>query len=159
MSDGKHMLTIQENYCVRCRTRPGVYSCSKCDANNNFCDQCDYYIHSMSSKKNHQRIHLSKIIPSDRHDTDQNYYSGQNFNKSSYKLENNHIKSFSNLPLDNQSLISLNAMNPSRLSTNPQTLYDLTSKSINKFNLNSQDKLFRSSGNEKLYDRYDLFII
>ena len=157
MSD-KHLIDKIENYCVRCRTRPGVYSCANCDGHNIFCDQCDFYVHSISSKQQHQRSHISSISVFDKHETKEKSQSGQNFfksyNNNNYNFEKginaspNQLNDSNNLTITNH-----NVINHSKHRTNPKTLYDITSKSINKFSLKSLEKENRSISIEKLYDR------
>ena len=48
-------MNVNQIACARCRLKPAVYSCTKCEPYVNFCIQCDNYVHSMNSKKNHKR--------------------------------------------------------------------------------------------------------
>ena len=147
-----YLLQKQEEYCVRCRSRPGVFSCSICDGLN-FCDQCDYYVHSVNSKKTHKRTHIS-MLPDKYEAKEVISHSGQNFFQKSHNKES--------FEVNNKSLVlnNTNSFNPdqnvashSRMSTMPTTLYDITNKSINRFSLNSLERNPRSTSNEKLYER------
>ena len=40
--------------CARCRVKPAIYTCNKCEPLINFCTQCDNYVH-MNSKMTHKR--------------------------------------------------------------------------------------------------------
>ena len=157
MLDNSYLLHKKEDYCVRCKTRPVLFICSNCADLNNFCEQCDYYVHSINSKKSHRRSHISNI--SNEQLLNENSYSGQNFyannRNNSYNLD--HTKS---LVLNNTNSFKQNENNNysinnnSRVSTNPHTLYDLTNKSINKFTLIPSEKpTSRSTSNVKLYEK------
>jgi|LauGreDrversion4_2_1035121.scaffolds.fasta_scaffold1058009_1 hypothetical protein len=155
MSDNSYLITKKEDYCVRCKTRLGIVICQNCDGFN-FCEQCDFYVHSISSKKQHQRTMISPV--SDKQEIKDKSESLPNF----YRVNNNINQSINN---DNQTiyLSHTNSMPPydinhinvnhSRISTNPTTLYDLTTRSMNKLSLNTLGSHYRSNSNEKLYER------
>ena len=156
MSDNSYLITRKEDYCVRCKTRLGIYSCQNCD-DFIFCEQCDFYVHSISSKKQHQRTLISNVL--EKNENKDKSESVPNF----YRVNNNINQSINN---DNNQTIYLshtNSMPPfelnpininhSRISTNPTTLYDLTTRSMNKLSLNSMTSHYRSTSNEKLYER------
>lgn len=156
MSEGSYLIKRHEDYCVRCRVRPGIFNCADC-GELNFCDQCEFYVHSINSKKCHRRTHISQLPevfrrPDEDFQQEQNVYNSQNLshhfdNPVNKSLVFNHTNSFHEANI-------YNVANHSRMSTNPTTLYDITNKSINKFNLEKSHT--RSSSNEKLYEKFVL---
>jgi len=72
-------------YCARCRLKPAIYSCSKCEPYVNFCIQCDNYVHSMNSKKNHKR----NVLQSGETSTNANTNTFKTQNRESFGNDNN----------------------------------------------------------------------
>ena len=44
-----------QSLCNRCRIKQGEFFCNECSPFNIFCSECDTFIHSLPTKRNHQR--------------------------------------------------------------------------------------------------------
>ena len=51
--------SLIDTLCNRCKTAPGNIACQECSPFNIFCTNCDTYIHSLPSKRQHNRVCLS----------------------------------------------------------------------------------------------------
>lgn len=49
----------QNVLCNRCKVKQGEFSCGECSPFNTFCANCDTYVHSLPSKRNHNRIPIA----------------------------------------------------------------------------------------------------
>ena len=47
-------------YCNRCKMREADFTCESCDSLRYFCANCDGYVHSTASKRNHVRLIMEK---------------------------------------------------------------------------------------------------
>lgn len=47
-------------YCTRCKLREADFTCESCDSFRYFCANCDGYVHSSASKRNHLRLIIDK---------------------------------------------------------------------------------------------------
>ena len=45
--------------CNRCKVKQGEFTCNECTPFNTFCANCDAYVHSLPSKRNHNRLPLN----------------------------------------------------------------------------------------------------
>ena len=77
-----------ENECQRYYTRNAIFNCPSCDKINNFCQNCDEYIHSLNNNKYHKRniLNLSNENP--------------NYNYLINKSENNNMRNNSQFNLN-----------------------------------------------------------
>ena len=97
-----------KNICNRCRVEVGEFICSDCSNFNIFCLNCDNYIHSLPSKRNHKRVPYknsmnSNIINSVTQDnTINNYLSQSNFDNN---YNNNQFNVNENVSKSNQSFL------------------------------------------------------
>lgn len=48
--------------CLRCKNKEPSFACMLCDKFKFLCSQCDCYVHSLPSKKNHKRTAINKEI-------------------------------------------------------------------------------------------------
>ena len=76
--------------CDRCRLKYSLLKCDNCKES--FCSECDSYIHSIISKKNHIR---KLIYSKSTHDTISKLNSNFELNDNNYKRKNNNISQLS----------------------------------------------------------------
>jgi hypothetical protein len=85
-------------YCSRCKMKEADVQCNSCSPFYFFCRSCDEYVHSMSSKKSHDRNLIDKTVSrkivnvdnsmqmnnNDKNEKKTNFNSNQNFNSTQF---------------------------------------------------------------------------
>ena len=123
-----------QQLCNRCRVKKGEYFCNECNPFNIFCSNCDTFIHSLPSKRNHQRELIpQKII-----------YNETNQNEST-------------LPFSNRSIQSNLNSNSQFISQNPTYIYENNLNNLNNKNdsneyINDIKKVYEGE-KEELYNK------
>ncbi len=120
-----------QQLCNRCKVKQGEYFCNECSPFNIFCSNCDTFIHSLPSKRNHQRELIpQKII-----------YNETNQNEST-------------LPFSNRSIQSNLNSNSQFISQNPIYVYEnnLKNKNDSKTYINDIKNIYEGE-KEELYNK------
>ena len=123
-----------QQLCNRCKVKQGEYFCNECSPFNIFCSNCDTFIHSLPSKRNHQRELIpQKII-----------YNETNQNEST-------------LPFSNRSIQSNLNSNSQFISQNPTYIYENNLNNLNNKNdsnefINDIKKVYEGE-KEELYNK------
>ena len=120
-----------QQLCNRCKVKQGEYFCNECSPFNIFCSNCDTFIHSLPSKRNHQRELIpQKII-----------YNETNQNEST-------------LPFSNRSIQSNLNSNSQFISQNPTYVYEnnLKNKNDSKTYINDIKNIYEGE-KEELYNK------
>jgi hypothetical protein len=55
MNESEAFTFNESSTCVRCKIKPSDFVCEACDPYKFFCSNCDGYVHSLPSKREHQR--------------------------------------------------------------------------------------------------------
>jgi chromosome segregation ATPase len=120
-----------QQLCNRCKVKQGEYFCNECSPFNIFCSNCDTFIHSLPSKRNHNRELIpQKII-----------YNETNQNEST-------------LPFSNRSIQSNLNSNSQFISQNPTYVYEnnLKNKNDSKTYINDIKNIYEGE-KEELYNK------
>ncbi len=120
-----------QQLCNRCKVKQGEYFCNECSPFNIFCSNCDTFIHSLPSKRNHNRELIpQKII-----------YNETNQNEST-------------LPFSNRSIQSNLNSNSQFISQNPIYVYEnnLKNKNDSKTYINDIKNIYEGE-KEELYNK------
>ena len=120
-----------QQLCNRCKVKQGEYFCNECSPFNIFCSNCDTFIHSLPSKRNHNRELIpQKII-----------YNETNQNEST-------------LPFSNRSIQSNLNSNSQFISQNPTYVYEnnLNNKNDSKTYINDIKNIYEGE-KEELYNK------
>ena len=120
-----------QQLCNRCKVKQGEYFCNECSPFNIFCSNCDTFIHSLPSKRNHNRELIpQKII-----------YNETNQNEST-------------LPFSNRSIQSNLNSNSQFISQNPTYVYEnnLNNKNDSKTCINDIKNIYEGE-KEELYNK------
>ena len=142
-----------KNICNRCRVEMGEFICSECSPFNIFCLNCDNYIHSLPSKRNHSRVPFknsinSNIINSTTQDETLNNFINQSnyLDKNINNLNNNH---FNNNINSNQTILfsSGNQIQNNNINNN-NNLMD-NNNNNNKYTQNYMNEIKQIYENEK----------
>ncbi len=109
LSDLDNSIYNSQSLCNRCRIKQGEFFCNECTPFNMFCAECDTFIHSLPTKRNHQReLITQKLI-----------YNETNQNEST-------------LPFSNRSIQSNFNSNSQFINQNPNYIYDNNLNNLNK---------------------------
>ena len=120
-----------QQLCNRCKVKQGEYFCNECSPFNIFCSNCDTFIHSLPSKRYHNRELIpQKII-----------YNETNQNEST-------------LPFSNRSIQSNLNSNSQFISQNPTYVYEnnLNNKNDSKTYINDIKNIYEGE-KEELYNK------
>ena len=120
-----------QQLCNRCKVKQGEYFCNECSPFNIFCSNCDTFIHSLPSKRNHNRELIpQKII-----------YNETNQNEST-------------LPFSIRSIQSNLNSNSQFISQNPTYVYEnnLKNKNDSKTYINDIKNIYEGE-KEELYNK------
>ena len=120
-----------QQLCNRCKVKQGEYFCNECSPFNIFCSNCDTFIHSLPSKRYHNRELIpQKII-----------YNETNQNEST-------------LPFSNRSIQSNLNSNSQFISQNPTYVYEnnLKNKNDSKTYINDIKNIYEGE-KEELYNK------
>ena len=120
-----------QQLCNRCKVKQGEYFCNECSPFNFFCSNCDTFIHSLPSKRNHNRELIpQKII-----------YNETNQNEST-------------LPFSNSTIVSNLNSNSQFISQNPTYVYEnnLKNKNDSKTYINDIKNIYEGE-KEELYNK------
>jgi hypothetical protein len=124
---------IEINYCSRCKIKEADFKCELCSPFYYFCASCDGYVHSMNTKRLHDRKILEKFTPPVRED----FYS----TSTKYQTYSNRTTN-----LDTVSKLRENYLNDIK------NIYDQEREDLNNkiFNLEKQIDIIKSNSNDTI---------
>jgi hypothetical protein len=150
-------MSTQFTLCLRCKNKEAVFNCLSCDSFKFLCTQCDNYVHSLPSKKNHRRnaiLEQVNIINQEEVcNIRRDEYDGNNYDRNTIDWDYKFNLSPVNNEYNNKDKENINIQDQStNINTNTKQLNTISNSSYNNLhNINNNNINSGSRSNYNLY--------